>query len=402
LALLSAVFCASAVPQGAGIFGRVINAETHEAVRRAVVKVYTSKDQWDEFTDGEGRFRFPRLPQGEYTLIAHRDGYSDRSYKVERSDFDEKKELPIELYPQAVITGRVVDRLGEALQSAQIQALGSRTAGGKTEVLNSTETNDLGEFRLSGLDPGTYQVRATYREGQRHELDPTPLTTATAYYGGSEKPAEIALKAGSVIPGIDFTLNPVKPATVRGTLHSESGVLTERATLWIMGRAGEGGHNSTSENGKFEIRDVSPGTYTISAQTLNKTAPMFGMTTVEVRGGDVDAVDLVMRPMPKIEGEVRVEGGAPAADLKLGSIYFTGGERVTAVGMQIGRPDKDGKFMVTLPPGEYSLSFDASIRKLGVHKVTLDDKPITNWKLQIDGSPETKNLVIVVGSNPRP
>src|SRR5260370_34870364 len=29
----------------AGIFGRVLNAETHEAVRRAAIKIYTAKDQ---------------------------------------------------------------------------------------------------------------------------------------------------------------------------------------------------------------------------------------------------------------------------------------------------------------------------------------------------------------------
>jgi hypothetical protein len=28
-------------------------------------------------------------------FFAHRDGYTDRSYKVERADFDEQKELPI-------------------------------------------------------------------------------------------------------------------------------------------------------------------------------------------------------------------------------------------------------------------------------------------------------------------
>lgn len=406
MALLSAASYAAAAPQDApvqaptaGIFGRVVNAETHDAVRRAVIKVYTSKDQWDEFTDGEGRFRFPTLAPGEYTLIGHRDGYTDRAYKVERSDFDEKKELPIELHPQAVITGKVVNGFGEALQSARIQALGSRTRGGKTEVLNSAETNDLGEYRLSGLDPGTYQVRATYREGG-DEFDPTPRTTATSYYGGAEKPAEIDVKAGSVVTGIDFTLNPVRPATVRGTLRSETGELAERAMLWIMGQAGEGGHNGSSENGKFEIGDVSPGAYTISAETLNKTSPLFGMVTVQVRGADVDGVELVLRPMPKIEGEVRVEGGG-TADLKLGSIYFVRSEPVTVMDMQIGHPDKDGRFTVALIPGEYSLSFDASIRKLGAQKATLDDKPITSWKLQMGEASGTKKLVIVVGSNPR-
>jgi len=72
------------------------------------------------------------LAPGEYGLVAHRDGYTDRTYVVERSDFVDQKELPIELYSQAVISGRVTNSLGSPLQSAQIQALGSRTRVGKS------------------------------------------------------------------------------------------------------------------------------------------------------------------------------------------------------------------------------------------------------------------------------
>ena len=97
----------------AALFGRVVNALTHEPVRRASVKIYTSKDQWDEITDGDGRFKFPPLKRAEYGFMAHRDGFTDRTYKVELSDFDDPKELPIELFPQGVITGKVVDRSEE-------------------------------------------------------------------------------------------------------------------------------------------------------------------------------------------------------------------------------------------------------------------------------------------------
>jgi hypothetical protein len=374
-----------------------VNSETHQAVRRAAIKIYAPKEEWNEFTDGEGRFRFPELIRGEYALIAHRDGYTDRAYKVEGSDFDERKELPIELRPQGVIAGRVVNGLGQTLKSAQIQAFGSRTRGGKTEVISSTETNDLGDYRLSGLDPGSYQLRATYREGRGSEFDPTPLTTASSYYGGAEKPSEIAVRVGSLTSGIDFTLNPVRPVTVRGTLHTEAGVLPDAVTMWITGLDGEGGHNASGRDGAFAIGDVSPGTYTISAETQNNTTPRFGIATIVVRDEDVDAIDLVLRPIPKIDAEVRVEGGVPG-DLKLGSIFFTRTDRVALMNMQIGHPDKDGKFTIALIPGEYNLSFDASLIKLGVQRASLDDKSITNWRLKIDESPGARKLVIVTGA----
>jgi hypothetical protein len=70
--------------------------------------------------------------------------------------------------------------------------------------------------------------------------------------------------------------------------------------------------------------------------------------------------------------------------------------------MQIGHPDQDGKFSIALIPGEYSLSFDPSINNLGIRGVTLDDQPVTDWKIRIDGSLAARKLVIVVGAKPQP
>ena len=407
LILLGAACYAVASPQSAdgakslaGIFGRVVNSETHDPVRRADIKIYNASDQWDEVTDGEGRFRFPDLAPGQYNLLAHRDGYTDRAYIVEKSDFSEQKELPVELRPQGLIAGRVVDGFGQPLQSVRIEALAPKTRGGKIEVINSVQTNDLGEYRLSGLNPFTYQIRATYREGRSSELDPTPLTMATSYYGNPGTPAQIAVKAGALTTGIDFVLRPVRPVAVRGMLRTETGPLSEPAALWIMGREGQGGHNATGRDGRFEIQDVGPGTWTISADTLSKSSRAFGVTTIEVRGDDVDAVDILLRPIPKIDVEIRVEGGGPP-DLEPGSVYFMRAEPVKAVNMEIGSPGKDGKFTVALIPGEYSLTFDPAIIGRGVRQVTLDDRPVTNWKFQIDALTDGKKLIILVGARPR-
>lgn len=406
--VLALTVCAVAAPQTVpapestvGIFGRVVNSETRQPVRRAAIRVFTSRNEWFELTDGDGRFRFPALQPGEYGLIAHRDGYTDQSYKVERSDFDKQKELPIVLPPQGVITGKIVDALGQPLPSAQVQALGSRTPGGKLDALSSTETDDLGEYRLSGLDPQRYRVRVTYRDGRRSEFDPTPLTTATSYYGGPEKPAEITVKAGSVTAGIDFVLNPVRPVTIRGTLRAETGALSERAVLWIVGNAGEGGHNADGKNGKFEIADVSPGSYTIAGETLNEAAPLFGTVVVEVRGADLDGIDLVLRPIPRIDGEFRIEGDV-VGDPKLSRIFFSAIDRLIPMTSKIGRPGNDRKFTVALIPGEYNITFEESISNFAIRQVTLDNKPVTNWKLRIDDSPETKKLVIVLKPKERP
>jgi hypothetical protein len=383
------------------LFGRVVNATTHRPVRRAVIKIYNAKDQWDEFTDGDGRFKFPSLTRGEYGLIAHRDGFTDRAYKVEYSDFDDPKELPIELFPQGMIHGRVLDGFGQPLEGAQIQALPTQSRPGRAQAGGSANTNDLGEYRISGLEPGNYRIRATYRDGGGSEFDPTPLSMATSIYGGSDKPIEISVKAGSEISGIDFVLNPVQPATIRGTLRTETGSPVNRAALWIMGRDGEGGHNGNAEKGTFEIQDVGPGSYTISGEALDEVAPMFGTVRVEVRDKDVNNVELVMRPSTKIEGRIQLSQDDTAI-LKALAVYFLRSDQVGPLGMKLAHPNSDGTFEVVLNPGEYTLTFAPLPDQFSVQKVTLDDKDVTDWKLAIESAVEPKKLLVVLSSKPQP
>jgi hypothetical protein len=374
----------------AAIFGRVVNALTHEPVRRASVKIYTSKDQWDEITDGEGRFKFPPLKRAEYGFMAHRDGFTDRTYKVELSDFDDPKELPVELFPQGVITGKVVDGFGQPLQRAEIQALRANQMAG------SEQTNDLGEYRLSGLDPGAYRIRVTYREGREAVLDPTPITTASA-----TKATELAVKPGALISGIDFVLNPVRPVSVRGSIHTETGQPVDRASLSLAGPNGQSSGPGNVDAGKFEIPDISPGSYTISARTVDKTAPLFGSVKVEVHGEDVSDIDLTMHPSPKLEGRIQAEGGN-VDTLSSVQILFIPADRTQMMSMQFARPDNVGAFTAGLNPGEYTLAVQSLPENFVVQKVTLDETPVTNWKIKMDSSADPKKLVIVLAPKKQP
>jgi hypothetical protein len=372
------------------LFGRIVNALTHEPVRRASVKIYNSKDQWDEITDGDGRFKFPPLKRAEYGFMAHRDGFTDRTYKVELSDFDDPKELPVELFPQGVITGKVVDGFGQPLQRAEIQALRANQMAG------SEQTNDLGEYRLSGLDPGAYRIRVTYREGREAVLDPTPITTASA-----TKATELAVKPGALISGIDFVLNPVRPVSVRGSIHTETGQPVDRASLSLAGPNGQSSGPGNVDAGKFEIPDISPGSYTISARTVDKTAPLFGSVKVEVHGEDVSDIDLTMHPSPKLEGRIQAEGGN-VDTLSSVQILFIPADRTQMMSMQFARPDNVGAFTAGLNPGEYTLAVQSLPENFVVQKVTLDETPVTNWKIKMDSSADPKKLVIVLAPKKQP
>ncbi len=167
--------------------------------------------------------------------------------------------------------------------------------------------------------------------------------------------------------------------------------------MWINGKSGEGGHNSSgAADGTFDIRDVGPGTYTISAETLSKTDPLFGITTAEVHAENMDSLSIVLKPVPKLAAELRMNGGSVEPESSL--VYFTRTDQITGLNMQIGHPDNDHRFTIPLIPGDYNLGFDAGISRLGIREVTLDGAPVTDWKIHIDQAPGIRKLVIILGS----
>jgi Carboxypeptidase regulatory-like domain len=120
-------------------------------------------------SDAEGRFSLVDLDPGSYHLIAKRNGYLETPYGAHRSGGNgtilrldpgqNLYHLQLKLAPAAVIAGTVRDSDGELLEGAHVTL--SRFTyeyGGSAEDENSTETDDRGEYRFSGLTAGKYYV----------------------------------------------------------------------------------------------------------------------------------------------------------------------------------------------------------------------------------------------------
>jgi hypothetical protein len=378
-------------PQAAknGIFGRVMDVEAKAPVRRAQIKVFNRKGEWNELTDAEGHSRFPALEPGDYLMYVHRDGYTDRAWKVDHGDFEKQVELPVELHRQGVVTGKVTDNFGLPLESAHIEAFASRSPGAKPEVVASAETNDLGEYRLAGLNPGQYQIRASFRDGARDEFDPTPVSTAATWFGGPEKPSLLTIQVATVIDRIDFNLNPAPGLTIHGTVHNQDGSPAERASMWIANQSDQSGQNGIAQDGEFEFRDIGAGTYTISAETSNSTPPQYGSAVVQVAPTGAGPVDIVLKPVPKVEGELQMASGGPTPS---GTIYFYPIGAPAMPGFQKATLGADGKFSVSLVPGEYSIAFDRSVGPINVPFARFDGAPMTSWRIRIEEGKTIINL----------
>src|SRR5262245_27891079 len=126
-----------------------------------------------EFSDAAGRFSFKDLEPGRYYLSAKRDGYVDpliggysgspvsRIIVIERGKQPPFEELA--MVRAGSISGRILDSAGQPVARASVDANQLWYPNGRPSWNSgtSTNTNDLGEYRLYGLLPGEYFVGVT-------------------------------------------------------------------------------------------------------------------------------------------------------------------------------------------------------------------------------------------------
>jgi hypothetical protein len=119
-----------------------------------------------------GTFTIQNVQPGDYWLSARRTGFLETQYgsksryqrvsTISLRPGQQLTNISIQLTPQSVIAGKVVDPDGDPVDRAQVQLIGRFWWGGKLRYspCASATTNDRGEYRLSGLEPGRYYLVA--------------------------------------------------------------------------------------------------------------------------------------------------------------------------------------------------------------------------------------------------
>src|SRR5262245_54253565 len=124
-------------------------------------------------TNDRGEYEFTDVPAGTYSLTAARSGYLTVQYgqrrpreagrPIEVKPGTDIKRADMALVRGGVVAGRILDELGEAFAGVRVEALEPRFVSGRRIVVPAgiDTTDDLGEFRINGLNPGTYTIRAS-------------------------------------------------------------------------------------------------------------------------------------------------------------------------------------------------------------------------------------------------
>jgi hypothetical protein len=166
------------------------------------------------------------------------------------------------------------------------------------------------------VDPKTY-VEQSAVDATGRELPSWGY--ATTFYPDTVRFNEavpIRLDYGKEAGGVDIFLRPIRKVKVRGRVTAGvSGVVTgaaiylQRLDAHNQGSVDAPVHVGYDRLGNFELRDVTPGLYLITADGSDQGEPKKARAMLTVPEQDVDNVELVLASPQKWRANVTIEGG---------------------------------------------------------------------------------------------
>lgn len=321
--------------QGA-VSGTVTDASSGARLRKAYVRLQTSSGKgaiYSDVTDNDGKFSFPDIPAGSYRLTAERQGFLDGAYggrdggvELKLSAGETLTDLEIQLRPQAVLTGRVVDEDGDPWTHARVVIYRSAWRKGKRELesFNEQDCDDQGNFRIAQLPAGRYYIAAQPEPWWESRNGPAtgPRHVLTWYPGAADAETALALTAGEQTDGIEIRLRRSTLFRIRGKVTGLKQIppaeeKTPFSSTQVSATRVASSGVTSSYNGSlraddtFEIAALPAGDYQIRVWRGYLMVATLGRASVRVDGQDLDNVTIALAAPHAVKGSVRVEGGGP-------------------------------------------------------------------------------------------
>jgi len=320
------------------VAGTVVNAKAGSPLSfcRVILTDLGNRQNVQSMTTGDdGRFAF-RVPQGKYALQGEKRGFITALYNqheqfssaiVTGADIA-SEDLVLRLAPNAVLTGKVIDEVGDAARNAQITVYREDHSEGVSRILpvRSASTDDQGHYEVTPLDAGTYFVSA--RATPWYAIHPTSSGGAASRFSQADSSLDVAYPI--MYYGDVTEADTANPIPVRGGDHLEADIhMSPVPALHLIVHVSEnsGPHAAVfprlqkpafdgpdqleSANiqsvgpGMYELTGVAAGHYTV--RMPDSSGQLQEPTALDLNGsGELNLS--ASRPAGKIKAAIRIEG----------------------------------------------------------------------------------------------
>ncbi len=369
------------------IQGTVLSGATGQALRRAQVVLRPADSKGTSLyqtTDESGSFSFPKVATGRYTITVQREGYLPLSagrigdYKMPPiftvNSGETISSFLFRMTPSGVVTGKVKFDDAEPAVNVAIQLYRSYYEHGRHgyAAAASARTDDRGEYRVHGLEPGSYYVAALYQAPPRPPAteeqvrkdalgNPVPdLNYAVTFFPQAQKMSDavpVKIAPGDEVAGIDIFLTVVHTMHIRGRVLSavKGDVIAIPSVSLRMNDSDNTASVSAPVNvilnrdQSFEIEGVTAGPYLLMAGGSEDGVPLTGRVPINVGDADVAGADVTIGPESLWSGMIHIDDDDSA--LPTGLIISLQPRRATA-SLSQAKVSESGEFSVPFVPDE--------------------------------------------------
>jgi uncharacterized protein (DUF2141 family) len=335
-----------AAKQPGSISGTVRSDSNGYPLRRAQVLLSPAEaggTSLAQTTDDNGKFSFPSVVPGTYSVSVQRDGYLKQTvgrigaYKMPPifliQPGQDVGSFDFRMVPSSVISGKVKFDDAEPAVNLAVQLYREYHRRGRHgwEVAASALTNDRGEYRIYGLEPGSYYVAALYQsprlppnaeEQRRTDESGKPreeMSYAVTFYPEVQKLSDavaVHLLPGQEVLSIDIFLTLVHTVRIHGRVTSAlSGTAVEGPSITLRWNDADNTASVSApvdvtfdKNHSFEIKGVTPGPYVIMTTGTDDGKTLSARTAISVGDADLEVLSIVIGPQQNWKGKIVIDG----------------------------------------------------------------------------------------------
>jgi len=278
--------------------------------------------------DSEGKFSFNDLPSAAYVVFAVAPGYIDEAMSTgDPNDWPRHlvgSQLKIKMIKGGVITGKVTNWKGDPIVGVPVHAEAlNNPSSSSTDLLGigAAESDDRGIYRIYGLKPGPYVVKAGgqgqfgFAASNGFDLD------VPTYYPAANRDTAIpvAVRSGDETTGIDIKYSGAEGHRISGFVLggiNAGGPTANGAIAIVLSTAGTQSVLSMTlaspldQRRAFGFNGIADGDYDVFAALQTGQQPdasLVATKRVTVRGGDVTGVELTLTQLASIAGAMMLD-----------------------------------------------------------------------------------------------